>query len=119
MIEDYAVCGPRGWFAPQMQSSEHDQKMYARELLRLKFSLEAAKQSGANHIIAMLHYPPIYEGYQCQEYLDLLSEYGVSLCLYGHLHAYACQKAVQGRIQSVEYRLVSADYLNFLPIKIA
>lgn len=108
---DKALCGTRGWFYEETGS----RKVFLRELIRLEASLKAA---GDREKICFLHYPPFYQGYVCQEILDLLGRYGVSLCCYAHLHGYGCRMAIQGIREGVEYRLVSADYLNFRPQKI-
>ena len=42
VIEDYIVCGTRGWFYEESRSGEHDEKVFKRELLRLEASLKAA-----------------------------------------------------------------------------
>ena len=41
---------------------------------------------GEREKYCFLHYPPLYQGYRCQEILDLLHRYGVTRCFYGHLH---------------------------------
>ena len=45
----------------------------------------------------------------------LMQQYGVELCLYGHLHSYAIQTAMEGSMWEIEFRLVSADHLGFAP----
>ncbi len=109
-----ALCGTRGWFYEEDQQG-HDEKVFRRELIRLETSLKAA---GDREKICFLHYPPFYEGYRCAEIIDLLERYGVRLCCYGHLHGASHRLAVQGKTGTVEYRLVSADYLGFQPEKI-
>ena len=49
---DIAVCGTRGWELPQSSAewTEHDEKIYQRELGRLRMSLEAAKRDGMKRI---------------------------------------------------------------------
>ena len=59
-----------------------------------------------------------YQGYRCQEIIDLLERYRVSRCFYGHLHGGSHRLAISGRQGGVEYDLVSADYLGFQPKKI-
>ena len=46
------------------------------------------------------------------------AQYGVKRCFYGHLHAAAIRRAVQGNVEGVEYRLISADAMQFCPYKI-
>ena len=109
---DYAICGTRGWFYEEERSGEHDEKVFRRELCRLEASLKAA---GEKEKLVFLHYPPKYKGYECPEILDLLRKYGVRRCFYGHLHGGSHGLALEGLWDGVEYRLVSADKLNFHP----
>ena len=48
----------------------------------------------------------------------MLEKYHVSKCFYGHLHGPAHKLAIQGVAGGVDYRMVSADYLDFVPEKI-
>ena len=108
---DIALCGTRGWFF-----EEHgDPKVFNRELIRLETSLKAA---GEKEKLCFLHYPPRYQGYICQEIVDLLEKYQVTACYYGHLHGGSHRLAMEGKFGSVEYHLVAADYLDFKPKKI-
>ena len=110
--ENFAICGTRGWFFDLARSSEHDEKVFKRELIRLETSLKAA---GERNKMVFLHYPPLYKGYECKEILDLLEKYEVRRCFYGHLHGPSHKMAMEGLWNGIEYRLVSADYLNFKP----
>ncbi len=107
-----ALCGTRGWFYEE-DRGEHSAKIFNRELIRLEASLKAA---GEREKLCFLHYPPLYQGYRCQEILDLLERYRVSLCCYGHLHGGSHRLAVTGRQGTVDYRLVAADYVGFRPV---
>ena len=111
---DTALCGTRGWFFEE-NGTPHWEKVFNRELIRLEASLKAA---GEREKLCFLHYPPLYRGYRCQEILDLLERYGVRLCCYGHLHGASHRLAIEGVQGSVEYRLVSADFVGFRPKKI-
>lgn len=113
--EDWAICGTRGWFFEEERSGAHDEKVFKRELCRLEASLKAA---GEKRKMVFLHYPPRYKGYECREILDLLEKYEVRRCFYGHLHGGSHKLAMEGLWDGVEYRLVSADYLNFNPFKV-
>ena len=112
---DAALCGSRGWFYEEESGTEHDRKILSREVGRLKTSLEAA---AGERIFAFLHYPPVTLHYRCEEILALLARYGVSECCYGHLHGKACASAPGGIVDGVRFRLVSADYLDFIPCRI-
>ncbi len=111
---DYALCGTRGWFYEEDQTP-HNGKVLSREVGRLVASLNAA---GERKKLCFLHYPPLYSGYRCPEILKTLEDYGVEACCYGHLHGASHRLAIQGRVGTVDYRLVSGDYLGFVPKKI-
>ena len=110
--DDVAICGTRGWFFEEERSSEHDEKVFKRELLRLEASLQSAGEL-QKHVF--LHYPPRYKGYECKEILDLFQKYEVRRCFYGHLHGASHGLAIEGQWDGVDFRLVSADRLNFEP----
>ena len=112
---DHAICGTRGWFFEEDRSGAHDEKIFKRELIRLEASLQSA---GEKPKLVFLHYPPRYKGYACREILDLLEKYGVRRCFYGHLHGPSHKLAMQGVWDGVDFSLVSADYLNFEPLRV-
>ena len=109
---DYALCGTRGWF---MEEDAHNVKVLNREVMRLEASLKAA---GEKPILCFLHYPPIYQGYQCPEILAMLEKYHVERCCYGHLHGPTIRRRLEGKWRETEFSLISADYLEFQPKKI-
>ena len=110
-----ALCGTRGWFYEEERGVEHDRKIMRREIMRLETSLKAA---GEHEKLVFLHYPPLYGSYECPEILHLLEEHRVRLCCYGHLHGSSCFGAFNGWRGGTEYRLLSADYVNFTPVKL-
>ncbi len=113
---DMAICGTRGWFFEEETHGEHDRKIMNREVLRLEASLKAA--GGCRERICFFHYPPRYNKYVCREIVELMADYGVKRCYYGHIHGYGQKLAVQGLAEGVEYAMVSADYVNFKPVKV-
>ena len=112
IYDNIAICGTRGWFFEEERSGVHDEKIFRRELLRLERSLQSA---GDMEKLVFLHYPPKYKGYECQEIIALLQKYGVRRCFYGHLHGASQNLAMEGIWNGIDYRLVSADKLNFRP----
>lgn len=113
--ENFAICGTRGWFFEEERSGQHDEKVFKRELIRLETSLKAAGEAPK---MVFLHYPPKYKGYACGEILELLKQYEVRRCFYGHLHGGSHALALEGPWDSVDYRLTAADYLGFRPYKV-
>ena len=117
MAGSVAVCGSRGWVCPGSDGfSAHDKKIYERELIRLGLSLDEAKRQGAEHIVAALHFPPTNDKLQPSGFTALMAEHGVKTCVYGHLHGKdAFKNGLKGRLDGVEYRLVSLDFLEGKP----
>ncbi len=134
-----AVSGTRGWKCPvEEEYTDEDEKLYRREGLRLEASLKKGRmlldQHGGGELLAFLHYPPFNRKREGSIYTALLGKYGVRRCFYGHLHGTAQRYAINGRLSwenmlsseaplpsapaPVEYRLVSADFLHFQPIRI-
>lgn len=113
--EGIAICGTRGWFYEESKNDEHDKKIMKREVLRLETSLKSA---GDLDKYVFLHYPPRYQNYSCPEILELLKKYDVKKCLYGHIHAAGCSFAFNGMYEGTEFKLVSADHLQFRPVKL-
>ncbi|OAA86737.1 metallophosphoesterase [Clostridium ljungdahlii] len=117
--KDYGICGTRGWNCPESDNfSAHDEKIYKRELLRMKNSLDCAVKAGYKKFIVMIHYPPISEKFMSSGFTDIFREYAVEKVIYGHLHGESLSKAVTGNLNGVEYILASADYVKFNPIRI-
>lgn len=115
---EFTICGTRGWTCPgDVLYTAHDQKIYERELIRLRMSLESAKKSGASRIIGAIHFPPTNDNQEESGFTKLFEEYGVELVVYGHLHGQEAHlKGFQGLRNGVEYRLIACDYLSCCPL---
>ena len=119
-IQGFIVCGARGWKCPGDDGfSQEDKKIYERELNRLKLSLSNAKPIGEEEIIVMMHYPPFNSSKEPSEFVEIMGEYGVKKCLYGHLHGGSFNSAVEGEVEGIDFKLVSSDYLNFKPFNVS
>lgn len=117
--EDYAICGSRGWILEGSDRfTEKDKKIFNREIIRLRLSLDKAKEAGFNKFIVMIHYPPINERIEDSAFTEIFKEYGVEKVIYGHLHGPALGSAFNGEYEGVNYIITSCDYLNFDPIRI-
>ncbi len=116
--EGIVIVASRGWPYPGSEEyTEHDEKIYNRELQRLRLGLEAAvKASPGSRIIACLHYPPSDPAGRETGFTKLLEEYGVWKCIYGHLHGWpAFGRGIKGELRGVTYQLVALDYLGARP----
>ncbi len=119
-VEDVVICGTRWWADPTSDEFRgEDRKIYEHEILRLESSLREGIASGCSKILAVLHYPPFTDDGRVNEDISkLFTRYGVTKCIYGHLHGGGHSKAKEGVTDGVEYVLTSADFLNFTPKKI-
>ena len=112
-VEGWQVCGSRGWLLPGPESTAEDAAIFARELGRLRLSLQAGRGGGPR--LAMLHYPPYAIDTGTSAVLDLLVEHDVRLCVYGHLHAMAPGTYPEGLYRGIEFHCVSLDLVDFAP----
>ena len=112
LLDGRLYAGTRGWMLPGSELDEDGLRIYNRERLRLEMSLKHARNRDATApITAMLHYPPLTEDEP--GFSDILEAYGVSDCVYGHLHGSAIYGAVRGERRGVRYHQVSCDGLGF------
>ena len=112
-----AICGSRGWICPGDDGfSAEDRKIYEREAMRLRMSLDEGKAAEPDLIIGVLHFPPTNGNMQSSVFTDIMSEYGVKTCVYGHLHGKeAFKHGLKGLFNGVRYELASLDYLEACP----
>ncbi len=117
MYHNTALCGTRGWKHPQWDNfNDEDKKLFERECIRLELSLQ--KIGECDEIFVFSHYPPISAQKEDNKFRQIMKEYGVSKCFYGHLHHASQLNAVNEVVNGVEYKLIAADYLEFMPYKI-
>lgn len=111
-----ALCGSRGWFYDA--ESDADKKILNREVGRLKMSIEPAIKDGYDPIV-FLHYPPIYNNIECDEIMQVLREYNIKKCFYGHIHGgNAAKRAFNGELYGIKFKLIACDYLGFMPLSV-
>ncbi len=108
-----SICGTRGWIPEPGQ--DEDRKILMREVSRLKESLNNAEQEEK---LVFLHYPPVTLFSRNEDIMSVLHEYGIKKCFYGHLHGKAIKGALVGTSENIDFKLVSADFLGFKPLKI-
>ena len=112
-IDGVVFCGSRGWTIPAGEDGE-TARIYARELLRMRMSLErAAKMAEGKKLVFMTHFPPLGEGGVETPVSGMMEEFSVSDVVYGHLHGISIKTAFTGEHNGVNYHFVSCDGLGF------
>ena len=76
------------------------------------------KYGDDKEIIVFMHYPPISNTNKKSEFLKILKQYDIKRCYYGHLHGASIADAVEGEVEGIEFKLISADGLDFKLLKI-
>ncbi len=113
LIENKIIVGTRGW---NIQDTENNSKMIKRENARLELSIQDGinKFGTDKEMIVFMHYPPINKNInEKTEFEKTLEKYNIHRCYYGHLHGASHNDAVEGNVNGIEYKLISADYLKF------
>lgn len=131
--DEFIICGCRGWFNDEARqttvgATEPDyDKIVNREAARLKLSLEdglrikrESKDSPAyveKEILVFLHFPPVYADLVSKEIINVLHEYDIKSCFYGHVHG---NYFIPHRInfEGIDFIMTASDYLGFAPIPI-
>ena len=120
-FENKILCGTRGW---SITDEEMDKKLINRELIRLELSIQDGikKYGNDKEIIVFMHYPPITKAkiitQQEADFVEMMKKYNVKRCYYGHLHGISINDAVEGIVEGIKFKLVSADGLDFKLLKI-
>ncbi len=114
-----AICGSRGWLCPKdSEFTEHDTKIYNREVNRMEMSIKAAKAAGMKEIIVIMHYPPTNDKHEESKFTDLFLKEEIKNVFYGHLHTeLSFEAGIKGEFNGVHYYLTSCDYLDFKLLK--
>ena len=113
-IDNYIFCGSRGWITVDEKSPEEDVKIYEREQIRLRMSLEDAKRLQQNNekIIALTHYPPFNAKFENSPFTKIFEEFNIKKVIYGHLHGNDCRVKLQLNKNGILYYLTSCDKIN-------
>ena len=121
-VGDFVICGSRGWYVEEkMQNTVGDvdyAKIVSREAARIDRALDEAKRinTEGKEILVYLHFPPVYSGFICREIVDVLHKHKVKRIFFGHIHGnYTMPKTEE--FEGVRMTVISADYLNFVPMK--
>ncbi|MEL7564399.1 MAG: metallophosphoesterase [Dehalobacterium sp.] len=115
LIGETYISGTRGWVCPGSAGfTQHDEKIYIRELKRLELSLKTIDPRSKKRII-MMHFMPTNDFHEKNDFIRLMEEYGVDQCIYGHLHQGAFEQRLPEEKWGIRFSLVSGDYLDFRP----
>ena len=128
LFKNYIIAGTRGWNSLE---EGQDEKVLNRELARLETSikdgLKKAEESENDEkiekqLIVFMHYPPISNSKifnkEEAQFVEIMKKYNVKKCFYAHLHGASIKDSFEGIYEGIEFKLVSADALNFKLYKI-
>lgn len=99
------------------ESAEKQEAIFLRELERLKLSLKQLSPL-ARIRIALTHYPPIGSHLNPSRASEILEQFQIQYCVFGHLHNVRRKALPFGIARGVQYILTSCDYLDFKPLRI-
>ena len=117
------IVGTRGWLFPSdpLWKQDTDQRILDREVGRFKISLEEAEKmrEEGDTVIAMTHFPPFDRTLEASEFTRMMTEAGVTDCVYGHIHHRESPFILQGHVlDDVRYHLVACDQIDFSPLRV-
>lgn len=94
---------------------KEQERIYERDLMRLKLSVDSIPAGLPGMRIGLTHYPPLDHLLRPSRASKLLTEAGARHVIFGHLHS--VKKEFQGKAfgtaDGVEYHLASCDYLGY------
>ena len=117
VFDDVGITGARGWRqdwdVTPGSGADQDDKIYRRELAYLEKGLRSIPESVRTRIV-MLHFPPFDESLKPNDFAHMLREYSVDHLVYGHIHL-GLGEWIDGDVLGVQYHMVSADIVDFMP----
>ena len=113
-IGDVIVAGTRGWVVPGSPGTDaEDERIYEREVQRLRLSLTAASELGPGRLVVMLHFPPTNPRGDRSALLELIEAAAPQALVFGHVHGDAPVHVPT--LPGTVVRFVAADALGFRP----
>ena len=122
------ICGTRGWFIDEkLQATQNPTdyaKLISREVQRLEISLtEGIKLKKENPALAcaeikvFLHFPPIFSNFIVPELINVMKNFEVDECFFGHIHGkYFLPQTTT--YDGIRFSMISADFIDFYPQKV-
>lgn len=123
IIENTAVIGARGWFPdPSNQKTAGDtdwSKISAREEIRLSISLKSLPEELGDDTekILFIHFPPVWNGFECRGIIDMIKSSGIKKVYYGHIHGFYSSEG-DFDFEGISFKMISADRLSFAPFPV-
>ena len=123
-IGNYVFAGTRGWVIKESDNdpnfTEQDQKIYDRESIRLRLTLESTRRhkTDGDKVICLMHFPPFNSKREDSAFTKTLEEFNVDAVVYGHLHKAAGRYDKKYIKNNVPYHLTSCDLIGMVPVLI-
>lgn len=114
-FDNILICGTRGWTTPEGKNqSADDKKIYDREVIRMRLSLESMTRlrKEGDIVIVMVHYPPFNSKLDNSPFVELFNEFKVDKVVYGHLHGKEGRVCKETTINNIKYYLTSCDIVE-------
>ncbi len=114
---DVVVAGTRGWMVPgTIGSDAQDQRIFEREVQRLRLSLAAAERLGEAYLVVMLHFPPTNPRGDPSPMLAVIEAARPQALVFAHVHGDAAVHVPE--LPGAIVRFVAADAVRFRPVVI-
>ena len=114
LVKGVVIAGTRGWICPGTHGyTEQDDKVYRRELERLKLSLAAAERLEGEYRVVMLHFPPTNSRLEPSGFTELIADAQPDALVFGHVHGE--QVGILRVLGDIAVHFVAADALGFVP----
>lgn len=114
-VSGVVIAGTRGWLTPGSYGfGPEDEKIYLRELERLRLSLAAAEKLPGEAFVVMLHYPPTNAQLEPSGFTELIRAAQPDALVFGHVHG-EVEGALLPDLGPTKVHFVAADALRFRP----
>ena len=115
-LDGIVIAGTRGWVCPgSYEFNQEDQKIYEREVERLRLSLQAAKKLQGEKLVVMLHFPLTNVKLEPSGFTHLLLAAKPDAVVFGHIHG---ETPHLPDLDDIKVHFVAADALEFRPKRV-
>lgn len=122
VAQNVLVCGIRGWTVPEhgKQLEKEDQKLYDREVERLKITLDNMEKlrEPDDTVICMIHFPPYNMAKEDSNFTNLFEQHKVDKVIFGHLHGKVVNIDDKYIKNGIEYYFTAIDHTDNKPVLI-